>query len=172
MPTGLPVINPGYFAPWIVSYSSSIHNICWALVITSGAGTSVRGPTFLTSCLIHPRHNLSCSSRLRSWGSQMIPPLAPPRGISTTEHFQVIHMDKARTVLIVSWGWKRIPPFPGPLASLCNTLNPRNTLTFPSSILTGMLNWYSRMGTRKKSQDAWSSSSNFAALSNCFCAII
>ena len=34
--------------------------------------------------------------------------------MSATAHFQVIHMDRARTVSIVSWGWKRMPPLPGP----------------------------------------------------------
>ena len=50
MPTGLPVMKPGYLAPWIVSNSSSIQSMCWALVMTSGAGTSRRWPTSWASC--------------------------------------------------------------------------------------------------------------------------
>ena len=35
---------------------------------------------------------------LRLCGSQITPPLPPPSGMSTTEHFQVIHVASARTV--------------------------------------------------------------------------
>ena len=70
----------------------------------------------------------------RLCGSQMTPPLAPPSGMSTTAHFHVIHMERARTVSTVSCGWKRMPPFDGPRASLCWTRNPRKTFTFPSSM--------------------------------------
>ena len=70
----------------------------------------------------------------------MTPPLAPPSGMSTTAHFQVIHIESARTVSIVSWGWKRMPPLLGPRASLCCTRKPRNTFTFPSSMRTGIAN--------------------------------
>ena len=145
-PTGLPVMNPGKRPPWIFSNSSSIHSMCWALVITSGAGTSRIGPTSLGDRRTHPRQICSCSRVLRLWGSQMTPPFAPPRGMSTTAHFQVIHMDRARTVSTVSCGWKRMPPLPGPRASLCCTRNPRKILRVPSSIRTGMANWYSRSG--------------------------
>ena len=44
-PTGLPVIMPGKCWPVMVSYSSSSHIMCWPLVITSGAGTSMLLPS-------------------------------------------------------------------------------------------------------------------------------
>jgi ATP-dependent protease ClpP protease subunit len=33
--------------------------------------------------------------------------------------FHVIHIESARMVSTVSWGWNLMPPFAGPLASLC-----------------------------------------------------
>ncbi len=103
---------------------------------------------------------------LRLCGSQMTPPLPPPSGMSTTAHFQVIHVARARTVSSVSCGWKRMPPLFGPRASLCCTRNPRNTLTFPSSMRTGMANWNSRIGHRSRSRVPWSRSRMSATLSN------
>ena len=123
IPTGLPVMKPGNFPRWIVSNSSSIQSMCWAVVMTSGAGTSVTGPTSREIWRTHPRHICSCSRRLRLCGSQMTPPLLPPRGMSTTAHFHVIHIARARTVSMVSCGWNRMPPLPGPRASLCWTRN-------------------------------------------------
>ena len=38
------VMKPGSFSPRIVSNSSSIQSMCWAFVMTSGAGTSCTGP--------------------------------------------------------------------------------------------------------------------------------
>ena len=76
----------------------------------------------------------------------MTPPLPPPSGMSTTAHFQVIHMASARTVSSVSCGWKRMPPLEGPRASLCCTRKPRKTCTRPSSMRTGMAKLYSRSG--------------------------
>ncbi len=144
--------------------------MCWALVITSGAGTSLTGPTFRATCRTQPRQICSCSRALRLWGSQTTPPLAPPSGMSTTAHFQVIHIARARTVSIVSWGWKRMPPLEGPRASLCCTRKPRKTFTRPSSMRTGMLKAYSRIGWRSKSFVAASSSRSVATLSNWACA--
>ncbi len=60
-------------------------------------------------------------------------------------------MDSARTVSIVSCGWNRMPPLPGPRASLCCTRKPRKTFTIPSSMRTGIANWYSRRGYRRRS---------------------
>ncbi len=57
----------------------------------------------------------------------MTPPLPPPSGMSATAHFQVIHVASARTVSIVSAGWKRMPPLLGPRASLCWTRKPWKT---------------------------------------------
>ena len=44
MPTGFPVMKPGALPPWMDSNSSSIQSMCWAEVMTSGAGTSSVGP--------------------------------------------------------------------------------------------------------------------------------
>ena len=68
MPTGLPVMKPGYRPPWMVSNSSSIQSMCCALVMTSGAGTSLTGPTFLASWRTQPRQICSCSRALRLCG--------------------------------------------------------------------------------------------------------
>ena len=140
--------------------------MCWGLVITSGAGTSATGPTLRASWRTQPRQIASCSRALRLCGSQITPPLPPPRGMSTTAHFQVIHMDRARTVSMVSWGWKRMPPLQGPRASLCWTRKPWKTLTVPSSMRTGMLKWYSRSGLRSSSRVPWSRPIRSAILSN------
>jgi len=104
MPTGLPVMNPGAWAPWITSNSSSIHSMCCPLLMTSGAGTSWKGPTFLAIWRTHPRQICSCSRALKWCGSQITPPLPPPNGMSTTEHFHVIHIARARTVSMFSCG--------------------------------------------------------------------
>ena len=128
MPTGLPVMKPGSLAPMIFSNSSIIHSMCWPWVMTSGAGTSCTGPTLRATWRTQPRQMPSCSRSERLCGSQMTPPLPPPRGMSTTEHFQVIQVARARTVSTVSWGWKRMPPLHGPRASLCWTRKPLKTL--------------------------------------------
>jgi hypothetical protein len=130
MLTGLPVMSPGWWLPWlIVSYSSSIQIMCWGVVMTSGAGTSVNSPMLRAIWRTHPRQICSCSRMLRWCGSQTTPPLPPPRGMSTSAHFQVIHIARARTVSIVSCGWKRMPPLLGPRASLCCTRKPLKTCT-------------------------------------------
>ncbi len=54
-------------------------------------------------------------------GSTVTPPLAPPNGMLTTAHFQVIHMASALTSSRVTPGWKRIPPLDGPRAIECWT---------------------------------------------------
>ncbi len=120
--------------------------MCWPVVITSGAGTSCTGPTLRASWRTQPRQICSCSRCDRWCGSQITPPLPPPSGMSTTAHFQVIHMASARTVSRVSCGWKRMPPLDGPRASLCWTRKPRKIFTRPSSMRTGMAKRYSRSG--------------------------
>ena len=112
--------------------------MCCGVVITSGAGTSVSGPTLRATWRTQPRQISSCSRALRLCGSQMTPPLPPPSGMSTTAHFQVIHIERARTVSTVSCGWNRMPPLLGPRASLCWTRKPRKTFVLPSSIRTGI----------------------------------
>ena len=47
----------------------------------------------------------------------MTPPLAPPKGIFTTAHFQVISLARARTSSSVTSGAKRMPPLQGPRTS-------------------------------------------------------
>ena len=122
-------MRPGRRAPSMVSYSSSIHSMCCAVVMTSGAGTSRSGPMSRATCRTQPRQIRSCSRSVRSCGSQTTPPLPPPSGMSTTAHFHVIHIASARTMSRLSCGWKRIPPLLGPRASLCCTRKPRKTRT-------------------------------------------
>ena len=71
--------------------------------------------------------------------------------MSTTEVFHVIQAASARTVSMVSAGWKRMPPLQGPRASLYWTRNPWNTLVVPSSIRTGSVTCSSRVGQRRNS---------------------
>src|SRR5690348_6871878 len=47
-------------------------------------------------------------------GSQMTPPFAPPNGIFTTAHFQVISLASARISSSVTLGAKRTPPLARP----------------------------------------------------------
>ncbi len=55
------------------------------------------------------------SSALESWnGSQTTPPLAPPNGMFTTAHFQVIQAASAFTSSSVTAVSKRMPPLAGP----------------------------------------------------------
>ena len=53
------------------------------------------------------------------FGSQMMPPLAPPNGMLTSAHFHDIHIANALTSSSVTSGWKRMPPFAGPRDMLC-----------------------------------------------------
>ena len=67
------------------------------MVFTSGAGMSVCGPMVSPSSTTKRRVMRGSSLRLSFFGSQMIPPFAPPKGMSATAHFQVIHEASART---------------------------------------------------------------------------
>ena len=102
----------------------------------------------------------------------MTPPLPPPRGMSTTEVFQVIQAASARTVSMVSSGCQRIPPLFGPRAQLYWTRYPRKILTLPSSICTGIVTISSFWGQRRSSWVAGSSPSFAAAVSSCCCAMV
>ncbi len=51
----------------------------------------------------------------------MTPPLAPPKGMLTTAHFQVIQAARARTSSSETFLSNRMPPLPGPRAMLCST---------------------------------------------------
>ena len=61
-------------------------------------------------------------------GSHATPPLAPPNGIPISAHFQVIHIDSARTSSSTTSGWYRMPPFDGPRAMLWVTRIPLEDL--------------------------------------------
>ena len=91
-----------------------IHAMVWGLVPMSGAGTSFSGPIWSMISAVYRRVIRSSSPRERLAGSQMTPPLAPPKGMFTTAHFQVIHAESARTSSRVTFLSNRIPPLPGP----------------------------------------------------------
>ena len=63
----------------------------------SGAGISMSGPMTVLIEEVYLRVSLSSSEFESSLGLQMTPPFAPPNGMSTIAHFQVIHMARART---------------------------------------------------------------------------
>src|SRR5438270_347660 len=66
-------------------------------------------------------------------GSQRTPPFPPPKGRSTTAHFQVMAMASAATSSWVRAGWKRRPPLAGPRAVSWWIRQPTKTSTRPSS---------------------------------------
>ena len=101
----------------------------------------------------------------------MMPPLPPPSGMSTRAHFQVIQAASARTVSMVSSGWKRMPPLVGPRASLYCTRNPWKVRIEPSSMRTGRETWSSRIGSLRAAATSGSSLRILAHSSNCCCAI-
>ena len=74
-----------------------IQAMVWSLVFISGAGTSFSGPMKSMISEVYRRVIRSNSPRLIFLGSQITPPLAPPKGIFTTAHFQVIQLASART---------------------------------------------------------------------------
>src|SRR5216683_301478 len=82
-------------------------------------------------------------------GSQITPPLAPPKGMLTTAHFQVIQLARARTSSSVTSGEYRMPPLAGPRAIECCTRKPVKTSIRPSSMDTGMWTMISRWGYRR-----------------------
>ena len=98
-----------------------IQAIVWGLVPMSGAGTSFSGPNWSISSAVYRRVIFSSSARERLAGSQMTPPLAPPNGMLTTAHFQVIQAASARTSSRFTFLSKRMPPLPGPRAMLWST---------------------------------------------------
>src|SRR5438046_9627205 len=79
---------------------------------------------------------LSSSGFDISFGLQITPPFAPPKGMSAMLHFQVIQHARALTSSRVTLGWQRIPPLEGPRASLSWTLYPVKPFTPPASTLT------------------------------------
>ena len=98
-----------------------IQAIVWALVPDVGRRDVRVGPDEPSSSVAKRRVSASSSFGLSGRGSQVTPPLAPPNGTSTSAHFQVIHMARARTSSRSGLGWKRRPPLAGPRATLCWT---------------------------------------------------
>ena len=76
-------------------YSSMIHAMTCASVLTSGAGMSWCGPMMSWICWTKLRVSRSSSRGESVFGSRSIPPLAPPKGRLTTAVFHV--MSEART---------------------------------------------------------------------------
>ena len=76
----------------------------------------------------------------------MTPPLAPPKGMLTTAHFQVIQLARARTSSRVTSGRVADAAFAGPRAMECCTRNPVKTSSVPLSMATGMCTMISRLG--------------------------
>ena len=96
--------------PWSLPYSSIIHAITWALVLTSGAGMSRVGPRTFSTLSMNDRVIVWTSER-SSWSAgQLTPPLAPPNGTPATAVFQVISEARARISSMSTSGWKRTPP--------------------------------------------------------------
>ena len=76
-----------------------------ALVFTSGAGMSRSGPMSGLISVVKRRVRPSTSRMLSFLGSTTTPPLAPPYGMFTQAHFQVIHIASARTSSRVTSWW-------------------------------------------------------------------
>ena len=74
------------FIPTMFMYVSIIHTIVCSLEPTSGAGMSQSGPMLLPSAWVKRRVIRSSSSLLYFLASILMPPLAPPKGASTTAH--------------------------------------------------------------------------------------
>src|SRR5438477_1754909 len=135
---GLPLTTAVVACPTCIAYVSITHAIVLSLVPTSGAGTSRSGPSQLANSAVYRRVKPSSSPRELLCWLQITPPFAPPNGISTTAHFQVIHAASALTSSRLTYGAKRIPPLPGPRTVECSTRYPVNTSSVPLSIPTGM----------------------------------
>ena len=73
-----------------------IQAITCASVPMSGAGMSLCGPIMSWIFSMNLRVSRSSSPRESLLGSQLIPPLAPPNGRSTTAVFQVIRLASDR----------------------------------------------------------------------------
>jgi len=84
----------------------------------SGAGMSFSGPMTTASSVVKRRVSPSSSRFESCLGSTATPPLAPPNGMPTTAHFQVIHMARALTSSRLTSWWYRMPPLAGPRVRL------------------------------------------------------
>jgi len=91
----LPVTISGTAYPRCIEYVSIIQAIVCSFVAMSGAGMSSCGPMIGRSSDVKRRVNRSSSASERLRGSQRTPPLAPPYGSLSSEHFQVIHIASA-----------------------------------------------------------------------------
>ncbi len=91
--------------PLFIEYVSKIQAIVAAFVPTSGAGMSFSGPISLMISEVNLRVMRSSSLRDMDFGSQMTPPLAPPKGRPISEHFHVIHIASDLTSSSVTSGW-------------------------------------------------------------------
>ncbi len=95
-----------------MEYVSIIHAIVCSSVPISGAGTSFSGPMNSISSAVYRRVIRSSSPCDIFFGSQITPPFAPPNGIFTTAHFQVIQLASARTSSSDTSGDIESHPFP------------------------------------------------------------
>src|ERR1700737_3794104 len=98
-----------------------IQAITCELVLTSGAGISLWGPIMIEISVAERGGGPPRSPGLMLLGAQMTPPFAPPKGMPTTAHFQVIHIDRAFTSSNVTSGLYLMPPLAGPRLTLCWT---------------------------------------------------
>src|SRR5437867_6570534 len=132
---------------------------------------SCSGPMMMLISEVYRRVIRSSSPWDMDLGSQITPPLAPPKGMLTVAHFQVIQEARAFTSSSVTSGWYRMPPLPGPRAMLCWTRYPSKTFRLPLSILVGMETMSCRLGFFRTCRIPGSRLRRSAALSNCFWAI-
>mmetsp|Transcript_37421 Transcript_37421/g.94440 ORF Transcript_37421/g.94440 Transcript_37421/m.94440 type:complete len:265 (+) Transcript_37421:771-1565(+) len=102
--TGLPVTTPGE-KPLSLEYSSKNQAMTRASVFMSGAGMSSYVPMISLMATTSLRVSFSSSLSLSFLGSTVMPPLAPPKGMSITAVFQVISDAKLRTSSMSTWGW-------------------------------------------------------------------
>ena len=91
--------------PWLAEKASIIHAITLALVFTSGAAMSRYTPRTCWMPCMNRRVMRWSSPSLIPVGSTSRPPLAPPKGRSSSAVFQVIKEARARTSLRSALGW-------------------------------------------------------------------
>jgi hypothetical protein len=84
---------------------SMIQAITRPSVPRSGAGMSFSGPISSAISVVKRRVSRSSSASVSVRGSQTTPPLAPPKGRSTSAAFQVMNMARARQSSRVMAGW-------------------------------------------------------------------
>ena len=107
--------------------------MCLRVVMTSGAGVGQLADV-AGDLPDPPAADLFLLAHAQVVRSQ-IAPLPPPSGMSTTAHFQVIHIARARTVSTVSDGSGSL--LRGAARIVVLTRKPLKTWTCPSSMRTG-----------------------------------